>query len=103
MIKKMEKADGRSCWNKAGEDELVFVLLARDPAAPAAIQAWIEERVRLRKNKPGDQQLRDAERAADVMADYSKQVAAGRSPCIVCGFHNAQVCQTIGHTYPVKR
>lgn len=111
MVKKMEKADGRSCWNKAGEDELVFVLLARDPAAGAAIEAWIEARVRLRKNQPGDTQLREAAAVASVMAEYSAKIEADRllqaeanklKPCPACGFNNAEVCRIMGHTYPLK-
>lgn len=27
-------------WEKAGEDEPLFVLLARDPLAPAVVEAW---------------------------------------------------------------
>ena len=54
MIKATEKADGRSCWNRAENNEMVFVLLGRDVAAPEAIRAWIRERIKLGKNKPDD-------------------------------------------------
>lgn len=50
-----------SCFNKALDSELVFVLLERDEAAPIAIQAWIEARIRLGKNSRDDSQIREAE------------------------------------------
>jgi hypothetical protein len=46
---------------------MVFVLLARDPAAPAAILAWISERVRLGLNTLSDTKLQDAFEAAKTM------------------------------------
>lgn len=65
--KRDELAHPQSCMSKAGHDEMVFVLLGRDPAAPAAIRAWVEARVRFRKNKPGDELLRDAIECAETM------------------------------------
>ena len=47
------------CMAKARPDEMTFVLLARDAAAPVAIRAWIAERVRLGKNRPHDEQIVD--------------------------------------------
>ena len=61
MRKRDEIADPASCLNRARDDELTFVLLGRDPAAPAAVRAWVEERVRLGKNRRGDPQIVDAE------------------------------------------
>jgi hypothetical protein len=45
----------------------VFVLLARDRAAGAAVRFWIEERIRLGKNKRDDKQIEEAKTAADEM------------------------------------
>lgn len=67
MKKRDELSDPNSCMGRAGDDELTFVLLARDAAAPAAIRAWIVERVRLGKNRPDDDQLLDAEQCARAM------------------------------------
>jgi hypothetical protein len=67
MRKRLEREDQRSCFNKASEDEMVFVLLARDAAAPAAINAWVEERIRLGKNKPDDPQIIEAGKCVDEM------------------------------------
>jgi hypothetical protein len=64
MLKGKERSDTNSCWNKAREDELLFILLARDPAAPVAIEAWINERIRLGKNQGSDTQIADARACA---------------------------------------
>lgn len=50
--------------SRAREDEMTFVLLARDVAAPATIRFWMAERIRLGKNKPGDAQIVEAETCA---------------------------------------
>lgn len=60
MIKSQELTDPTSCLSKAGYSELLFVLLGRDPAAPVAIRAWVEERIRLGKNKVSDDQIKEA-------------------------------------------
>ena len=67
MRKREEMNDPKSCLSRANPDELLFVLLARDKAAPAAVRAWIEERIRLGKNKREDEQIRDAERWIEVV------------------------------------
>lgn len=61
MRKCDELADPKSCLNKARAEEWIFVLLARDAAAPAAVRAWVEARVRLGLNEPGDPRLVEAE------------------------------------------
>jgi hypothetical protein len=73
-MKKLKEAnDPKSCWNRADDEEIVFVLLARDPAAPQAILAWINERIRIGKNYPGDAQIIEATKAALNMHCYSEQ------------------------------
>lgn len=57
-----------SCLSKAEDHEMLFVLLGRDVAAPATIRFWIEERIRLGKNKPSDSQIVEARRCANTMA-----------------------------------
>ncbi len=74
MLKLVEIGDKRSCWNKAKFDERVFVLLARDVAAPAAIRAWVDERVRLGKNAPQDPQIVEALDCADQMEQEREHV-----------------------------
>jgi hypothetical protein len=67
MIKANELSLPNSCLNRAEEGEMVFVLLARDVAAPMAIRAWIANRIRLGKNKAEDSQIREAEECARTM------------------------------------
>lgn len=62
-----ERDDPKSCWNKAGEWEHIFVLLSRDVAAPFAIRSWCEERIRLGKNTRDDKQIVEAYALAEEM------------------------------------
>ena len=78
MIKRDEIEDSESCFNKAGDGERLFVLLARDPAAPTAIRAWVAERIRLGKNSPGDEQIREAYECANLMELERSEVEASR-------------------------
>lgn len=61
MRKYDECKDLNSCLNCAHHNEWVFVLLERDLAAPVAVRAWIEERIRLGKNTREDAQIKEAE------------------------------------------
>lgn len=74
MRKRGELTDPTSCMSRARDDEWTFVLLGRDAAAPAAVRAWIEERLRLGKNARTDPQIVDAERwIAAVLAEQGKE------------------------------
>lgn len=72
MIKKDELSDPRSCMSRANDDEMIFVLLARDLAAPAAILAWCDERISLGLNSAGDQQIINARLCASAMERYRR-------------------------------
>lgn len=67
MLKRDEIADPNSCWNKAQDIELLFVLLGRDVAAPDAIRYWAHRRVDIGKNQRDDHQIREALACADRM------------------------------------
>lgn len=67
MLKRDELTNPSSCMSRAREDEMTFVLLGRDIAAPVAIQAWINERILLGKNKPDDAQITEAKQCIDRM------------------------------------
>lgn len=67
MRKRDELTNPSACMVRARDDEMTFVLLGRDAAAPVAIRAWIAERIRLGKNQPGDPQLTEAEQCARTM------------------------------------
>ena len=69
MLKRDETSDPKSCMNRAKDEEMVFVLLGRDLAAPVAIRAWMAERIRLGENQRGDAQLVDAEECARLMEE----------------------------------
>lgn len=72
MIKTEELTDPKSCLSKAGDHEMLFVLLARDPAAPVAIRAWVKERIRLGKNVWDDPQIADAWECARKMEEQCR-------------------------------
>jgi hypothetical protein len=64
MIKSEEIVNPNSCLNKAGDDEMVFVVRAKDPAFRATIMFWVLERVRMGVNHPADKKLLDALKCA---------------------------------------
>lgn len=78
MIKRDEIEHPESCFNKAQDDERVFVMLARDAAAPATIRFWIAERLRLGKNKPDDAQILEAYECAKRMEIERAEIEASR-------------------------
>lgn len=59
-----------SCFNKAEDDEPLFILLGRDASAPVALRFWIEDRIKRGKNKRDDPQIQDAERVITQMQDW---------------------------------
>jgi len=67
MIKRDELTNPSSCLNRARDDEMVFVLLGRDPAAAEAIDAWVAARLRLGKNKWNDPQILEAKNTANKL------------------------------------
>ena len=76
MIKHEEVSNSHSCLNRAHDNEMVFVLLGRDAAAPHAIRAWVDERLRLGKNLVSDEQIVEALLCADRME--RERLAAGK-------------------------
>lgn len=67
MRKAEELRNDNTCLKTAHPSEMVFVLLSRDYAAPVAIRAWVEERIRLGKNVRTDAQILEALAVADTM------------------------------------
>lgn len=67
MLKCNEINDPSSCLSRAGNDEMVFVLLARDVAAPQTIRDWCARRVAMGRNKLEDPQIVEALACADTM------------------------------------
>lgn len=64
MLKRDELADPNSCLNRAADDEMIFVLLGHDVAAPHAIREWGLERVLRGKNHADDAQIVEALKCA---------------------------------------
>lgn len=73
MRKQDELSRTDSCIAHAHPKEMVFVLLGRDTAAPFAIRAWADERVRLGKNVETDEQIVEARACADTMESEGRQ------------------------------
>ena len=67
MRKQDELTDQNACMAKALPDEMTFVLLGRDAAAPHAIRAWVYHRIELGKNQWGDPQIQEALQCAATM------------------------------------
>jgi hypothetical protein len=89
VIKREELTNPKSCMSRAADDEMTFVLLGRDKAAPVAIRAWVNERIRLGKNTATDPQIVEALACADSMSPPSAPAVASEGnlggddmPCI---------------------
>lgn len=67
MLKREELSNPDSCLNRAADSEMLFVLLARDVAAPATVRFWVSERLRLGKNISTDGTIVNALRVAEEM------------------------------------
>lgn len=73
MKKIDEMNDPGSCFNKAADDEPIFVLLGRDHIAPATIRYWAIERVRRGINLATDDKIKTALAFADEMELHGLQ------------------------------
>ena len=69
MKKNEEILNGNSCLNRAFPEEMLFILLGRDKAAPNTIRFWAKERVRLGKNRQSDRQIIEALFCAQKMEE----------------------------------
>lgn len=97
MIKSQELTNPNSCMNKARDDEMTFVLLGRDKAAPYAIRCWVNERIRLGKNQADDPQVVEALECAKTMEE--SQADDGRKVPGFIAMHPVESSQivAIGH------
>ncbi len=68
-MRKKDEMVSNGCLGRARDDEMIFVLLGRDAAAPATIRFWISERIRLGRNHPDDAQVAEAESCARIMEE----------------------------------
>ena len=67
MRKISEIKESQSCLNKARDNEMLFVLLGRDKAAPFVIRMWVQMRITLGLNLLEDEKIQEALNCADVM------------------------------------
>lgn len=67
MRKRDELTNPNSCMARAADDEMTFVLLARDVAAAETIRDWARRRVDYGKNEWSDPQIQEAMRCAETM------------------------------------
>ena len=101
--------------SRAREDEMTFVLLARDAAAPDAIRFWAAKRCVIGKNKLTDSQIKEAMACADEM-DRQLAGSAAIPPavallarCPECGSYDREscarpyhICLNLWHKPPVQ-
>lgn len=81
-IDEIERQD--SCWNKAGMETTVFVLLDHDVAAPDTIRFWCAERVRKGKNTWHDEQIKEA-LAIAARIDIELKLDAQEAVAVIVG------------------
>lgn len=67
MRKRDELTNPNSCLNKAGDDDMIFVLIPSDEDAPDTIRDWVRRRIRRGKNQPGDPKMVEALENAATM------------------------------------
>lgn len=67
MQKKLEVSNPDSCLGKAKEDEMIFVLRAKDPVAPHVIREWVKARIEAGLNTPSESKVKEALLSASVM------------------------------------
>lgn len=58
------------CYDKAEPDEPMFILLGRDPLAPALVREWAQQRAETR-GRP-DAKIDEARACADAMEAYRR-------------------------------
>jgi hypothetical protein len=80
MLKRDELTNPNSCMSRAADDEMTFVLLSRDAAAPATIRFWVRERTKLMKNRYDDAQIVEALDCADAMEAQQEARASRPTP-----------------------
>lgn len=75
MRKRDELAASGSCLNRAHPLEMIFTLRGIDESAPAAVRAWVDDRIRRGKNAASDPQIVEALACAETMEREGRQWA----------------------------
>jgi hypothetical protein len=80
MATKRENIDDpNSCWNKARDDEQVFILLGRDEQMAGTIRDWADRRIAAGVDTDSSPKILSARRLADDL-DRAKVVAPACEP-----------------------
>jgi hypothetical protein len=58
------------CYANAEPDEPMFILLARDPQAPALVEKWATDRIKAGENPD---KVKEAFTCADTMREWHRQ------------------------------
>lgn len=61
------------CYAKAADDEPIFTLRAKDPAAPETIRAWVMIRVTNGQNEHDDEKITEALVCAEAMERWKSE------------------------------
>jgi hypothetical protein len=72
MIKAYELTEPNSCLSKAGDNEMLFVLRAKDPTAAETIRDWVERRIAAGLNAREDDKIQEALRCAATMEGFNR-------------------------------
>jgi hypothetical protein len=67
MMKRDELADQNSCFNKAKDDEIIFVLKETDPSFTETVEFWANHHVGCGANERGDRKILEALNVADFV------------------------------------
>jgi hypothetical protein len=67
------KKSGIPCYDKAGEDEPLFVLRATDITAPGVVKYWVAS---ARRRGCSEEKLQEALKCAEEMARWARQHGA---------------------------
>ncbi|MDE1971266.1 MAG: hypothetical protein KGI50_06870 [Patescibacteria group bacterium] len=102
MNKTEQINDPTSCWNKARDDEQVFVVLGRDLAAYATVCTWIHIRLELGLNNPDDPQILSAYALADALLEPGDILPKGLDFYFWKFVHNAIIHPLLAFPYEPK-
>lgn len=76
MIKREEATNPKSCLNQSQDDEMLFVLCARDPMAPDLVERWASQAER---HGTAGAKIAEARACAEAMRAWKKRDDQNRS------------------------
>jgi hypothetical protein len=75
MLKKDELTEPNSCLNKAHDNEMLFVILERDPAAADTVRYWMQKRIELGLDTNDSPKLLTAASIVQRFEEFQRQKA----------------------------